>query len=178
MRLGVGTLAFVAFVGFAGTTYAQVPTNPNILDAVENLQTTVDSLTERVITLQNSVNALSSPPQANVRFTPTAANERGEGYTCEAVNVTAVTLILRAQVFGVPPLMLPPDGRDANDTGNSSVPPGGRLSTGRVTWNDRTTSPWCKFTVVAGGSRADIRGSLMVFTGGVNEVQKLSVPAE
>jgi hypothetical protein len=171
MRLAVGTLALVAFVGFARTASAQDGNNgtPTILQAVQNLQTTVDSLTERLITLQNSVNVLSAASQGQVRFTPPAFVFAPDDAGCEAVNVTNATRTVRLQLIdGLAGALLV-------DSGNVSIAPGVAYDVAKFLSPGQFFQAYCKFTVVD-GSRTDIRADLTisVFAASI----KLAVPAE
>ncbi len=155
MRTCVATITLLAVVGFAGTAYAQGPNdnngNPTILQAVQNLQSTLNALS-------------ASTSLGNTRFTPSAFVLAPDMVSCEAVNVSAATQTVRVQLInGIGTLI--------GDTGNSSTAAGVTFGLAQA----GSGLVYCKITVV-GGSRTDIRGSLGFFTLGSS--QKLVLPAE
>ena len=131
--------------------------NPAILAAVQGLAA-------QVTNLQNSVNALTSPPQANVRFTPQVAQKSPfDDIFCSVVNVTSVTRTVRLQEID--------NGVVLFDTGNFSLPAGSEYNVGAP---QAVFTAFCKFTVVD-GSRTDIRASVWVRT---QNGPQVVVPAE
>jgi hypothetical protein len=158
MRMSVVTVVLLMTVYFVWTVYAQAPDdnngNPTILQAVRDLQ--------------NSVNQLTARQQASVRFTPPVFIQTPDQGSCKVVNVTAVTLTVQIQSRDAVGAVLFDTGNISLGSGEvvGSVIPSGGIGPGHVS---------CKFTVV-GGSRTDIRGALAVFQQGASD--KLSVPAE
>jgi hypothetical protein len=150
------TVVLLTTVYFVWTVYAQGANdnngNPTILQALQDLQ--------------NSVNALSAPQQANVRFTPPVFILAPDLGVCKVVNVSAVTQTVQIQARDAV-------GQVLFDSGNISLP-SGQVVGPVVSGAGGNVS--CKFTVV-GGSRTDIRGALAVFLQ-ASATDKLSVPAE
>ena len=138
--------------------------NPQILVAVQGVQSTVNSLQTAVTALQESVNALAEVNAGNVRSTaPVSLHQDVLG--CTVSNISDQTRTVRFQSFGgggAPifdfPLALAPN----TSTGVFSDPFFG--------------TAYCKFTVMNGTS-ADIRASISVHDA-TGQKQRFAIAAQ
>jgi hypothetical protein len=158
------------------------PGNPSILEAVEDLQsslnaiqsslpdltslsTTLTAIQNELTGIQAQLESLSAPGQENVRFTPfvNVVSSADVAY-CSLLNVSNTAQTVRAQLINL--------SGGANEDTNEVVLGAGQ---GVSTNVSACLTCYCKFTVV-GGSRTAIRGAVQVVRPGQDE--KLAVPAE
>lgn len=160
MRISCVAFTALLAVGFSGTTYAQPPSNPSIVSAIKDLQTTINNLSIQVAALQDTVNTLSAPSQSAVRFTPVVTVVPRSGSSsaiaaCKVVNVSGATIKVQLQLIGQDQstgvLTVQADSHEV------TLQPG---HTGNAAAFIGTMEAYCRFAVIE-GSRADIRGSML-----------------
>src|SRR5262249_29173490 len=156
--------------------------NPTILDAVKNLQSSVNalqsaltSLSSGLVTIKNELtdiqtdlSNLSTPDQSNVRVTPEVhVGADPDQPSCKVVNVSAATRKVFVQMMDVAGIdrshftfVMSPGDTNALFQAAPFIAGG----------------HYCKFTVLD-GLRTDIRGVITIFAAGANS-DKLAVPAE
>lgn len=151
----VAVCAFVtiAAVGSASAQQSTPPSNPAILDAVRNLQTSVAAIQSTLTKLQQSVDNINQAlSQSNVRFTPLVGVPLPNLASCTAVNVASQPRTIHIEILDV-------NGAVAEDLGTKTIQPGKATGGG----NRTAGSFYCKFTVTDGNS-SDIRGDMQICT--------------
>jgi hypothetical protein len=147
------------FLSPALVVAADAPTNPNILNAIQELQATAVAQNAALAAIQTALasiqTAISSvPPVSNVRFTPPLVIGDNQGIACAVANASNAAKHVKAELLrgtgAVQATFL--SGNFALDPGQSS---GGSTAPPRDSYV-------CKFTVLD-GDRDDIRGTLEHF---------------
>jgi hypothetical protein len=148
--------------------------NPAIIDALNKLQASVNSLKTAVSGLQDQVNGLATSSDVKVRVTPPVILGTHDWPACEVVNATTSPLTVTVEMFNgvttdamthIDNVTLPGGLRVILD----GPPPDSPLD------NETLYSAYCRFTVVSGGTRDAIRGTLAVRS---TAKDRLSIPAE
>lgn len=136
------------------------PSDP-VLDAVQQVQRSIVGLQVNLDALQQGLDLQLAPLGVNVRFTP-AFDGFDLGAGCKVVNVGDVSKRIHQELIS--------DGEVVIET-TLDLDPGAvsSFSLGQR----RTGGFFCKFTVL-NGTRADIRGALIINAGG----QLIALPAE
>jgi hypothetical protein len=157
LRVGMIAIASLVAVGtLAGTLSAQGNNgNPSILQAVQAVQGTVNSLVttlNSLVTTVNGINTATTP--GNVLFTPAVIALPPDAFSCSAVNVSAVTHSVSVQLI---------DGNTGALLSSSTLPkPAGQTNGAFFTAGSGGTRAFCKITV-NDGTKNDVRGSLALF---------------
>lgn len=140
-----------------------VPSNPNIFAALQNLQagqaaqnTSLTSLQTTLTAIQNAITALA-PVQSSVRTTPPLIHT-GNTFECAVTNVSAAARSVRIEAISVPGAILLASQVVA-------VPPG---DGSQIFVTQATSRTICRFTVLD-GTRSDIRASAHVLGGSLGE---------
>jgi hypothetical protein len=162
----------LAGVGVAGQGLNSVPELvAQVLSAVGVLQTDVDDLQTTLGEVQEAVTGLA-PVESNVRVTP-AAFFRAGVMDCIQTNVSAVGRRVRIEMIDTAT-----GTAITSNSGAIATPPGRAVSAG-VFATAFTGRAYCRFTVLDdGGTRADIRGNLVIGASGANDTTLMSISAE
>jgi hypothetical protein len=109
---------------------------------------------------------LRASQDVKIRVTPAAFASSSDVAACEIVNVTGSRAV-RVELLD--------SGGNAVDDRSGIILPGQAVQSGTANGPELF---YCKFTVLDVGTRADIRGSLVIFPAGARQSDRLSVPAE
>jgi hypothetical protein len=175
----VAALIIVAGLAVGLSAQADNNGNPTILQAVRDVQSSLDgaatsltglvSTVDGLVTTLNAFIAASAP--GNTRITPPVVAFPPDTIFCTVTNVSAISKNLRVQVINAN------SGAMLFDTGAAGFPTGPNGSTaGSAVSGVGGTRAICKFTVV-NGTKDDIRGGLALFSSGTAS-DNLLAPAE
>ena len=148
--------SLLSFSAFAAQ--ADVPSNPNIWAAVQDLQASQASQNATLSSIQTTLNSLIPPAQGNVRYTP-PVSLISQG--CQVANVSATPkTVTLEQLFG----------NVVVATLTQTIEPGALANL------PRQFASYCRFTV-QDGTRSNIRGTALIFVESSGPVS-FAVPAE
>jgi hypothetical protein len=152
-RRGAVVLAFVV-VGLVATLSAQGNGNPTILQAVQAVQSTANSLVKRVSPLTTTVdNINTATTPGNTRFTPALHVQVPDDIGCRATNVSSAPRNVTIQLFKNTPFE---NSAELDFQITIDLNPGTTLGITRGTLGGFY---YCKLTV-NNGVKTDVRGVL------------------